>query len=65
MIGEVLRFCGVKAVVAHGQEQIAIGALRDAAAEVIAGRQGPLLPEDHFDIGEPWCACRDELSARQ
>src|SRR5690606_40389777 len=39
-------------VLAHRQQQVAVRHLHDAAAEVVAGRSGAELAEDHLDVGE-------------
>ena len=49
---ELLRLVAVGEVLAHRQEQIAVRALRDAAAEMVAARQRAVLVEDHLDVVE-------------
>ena len=41
-----------RAMVAHAEEQIVVGGLRDAAAEMIAARERAVLAEDHLDVVE-------------
>ncbi len=53
VIGKTLRLVARAVVVAEGDEQIAVGGLRDAAAVMIARRQRPLLAEDHPGLVEP------------
>ena len=35
-------------MIAHGEEQIVVPRLHDAAAEMIAARERAVLPEDHL-----------------
>jgi hypothetical protein len=44
---------------------VAVRGLRDTAAEVIAGRERPVLSEDHLDVIEPRRCALDELRARE
>ena len=53
VIGEILRLVARAVMVAHGQEQIVVRHLHDAAAEMIAARQRPILLEDRLDVVEP------------
>ena len=52
-------------MLAHGEEQVAVLALRDAAAEVVAARQRAVLAEDDLDVVEPGRALVGERCARE
>ena len=52
MVGEVLRLVAIGEVIAHREQQIAVAALHDAAAEMIAARQRAFLAEDHLHVVE-------------
>ena len=47
------------------QEEIVVGSLRDAAAEMIATRERAVLLEDPGDVGETWRALLQEPRTRQ
>src|SRR5262249_36900080 len=64
MVAEVLRLIAGGEVLPHGEEQVAVGALRDAAAEVVAARERALLVEDDLDVAELGARLVDELRAR-
>src|SRR3954454_11844634 len=70
MVAKVLCFFRENSVITHGQEQIAVRGLRNTTTEMIAGRQGPVLAEDHLGAVEPrrprfgeLCPCQRGASA--
>ena len=63
VVGEILRLVARTEVIAHGQEQIVVGALRDATAEVIAARKRTFLTEDRLHVVEPGRAFVDQPGA--
>ena len=65
IVVERLRHIAVGEMFAVGEEQIAVGALRDAAAEVVAARGRALLAVDHLDVGEARIVSRFKPRARQ
>ena len=52
MIAEILRLVARAVMVAQGEEQCVVRHLHDAAAEMVAARQRPLLPEDDLTVFE-------------
>src|SRR5437660_12880387 len=52
MVGEILRLVTVGEVLAQREPEIAVAALPDTAAVVIAARQRTFLAEDHLHVIE-------------
>jgi hypothetical protein len=53
MVSEVLRLVARGEMVPHAEKEIVVGRLHDAAAEMIAAGERPVLVEDHRDVFEP------------
>src|SRR5207342_770044 len=50
---EVLRLVARGEMVPHAEKEIVVGRLHDAAAEMIAAGERPVLVENHRDVFEP------------
>src|SRR5262249_61689080 len=52
VVAEILRLVAICEMLPEREEQVVVGGQRDAAAEMVAARQRPLLAEDHLDVVE-------------
>jgi hypothetical protein len=64
VIGQILRVVARLEMIAERHEQIAVGALRDAAGDIVAAGRRPDLAEDDDDAVKPRRIAGVELGAR-
>src|SRR5262249_29882207 len=65
MVAEILGLVAIGEMFARSEEEVVVGRLHDAAAEMVAVRERTLLPENHPDAVEAGGAAVDELRARE